>query len=269
MPIHFSWINKFDSDLKGLYHRTFTSHVIGKKIGYGIYIPEELMGEHMRVPVLYWLHGKGGNESIGPNLKIPQIINNALLKKKVKPFIAVFVNGASFSMYCDSYDKKIPVESYIVNDLIPHIDHTYATLANHRSIEGFSMGGFGALRLALKFWKIFESVLTYGGSFHDLESVSKNRPEVFQRMFSNHNSYFQENSPYVIAKNNARFLKNHLRIRTVVGSNDFTLENNEKIWNLLDRLGIGYEKILIPNTEHDCRPYYEKEGLNGFRFHFQ
>ncbi len=265
----FNWINKFESDLKGLYHETFYSSIAGKKIGYGVYIPSSFAENIKQYPVLYWLHGKGGNESDGPHLKIPHLIDVLISKKAIKPFIIVFVNGFSYSMYCDSYDHEIPAESYIIHDLLPYIDNKYNTFAEKRAIDGFSMGGFGALKMAFKFPAMFKSVITYGGSFHDLESVSRNRPDVFKKIFAEKLDYFQKNSSFEIAKKNSGLIKKFLRIRTIVGSTDFTLQNNHKIWILLRNLHIDFEKVLLEGYGHSCQPYYEKEGANGFRFHFQ
>ena len=58
------------------------------------------------------------------------------------------------------------METIILKELVPHIDETYRTLASRqgRLIEGFSMGGYGAARLAFKHHEIFgaASILARG-----------------------------------------------------------------------------------------------------------
>ena len=47
--------------------------------------------------------------------------------------IVVLVNGMRDRFYCDSPDGKSPVEIVIVNELIPHIDRTYRTIAKREA----------------------------------------------------------------------------------------------------------------------------------------
>jgi len=56
-------------------------------------------------------------------------------------------------------------ESYIVKDLIPHVDATYRTIARKdgRSIAGVSMGGFGAWSLALRHQDLFAAAASHSG----------------------------------------------------------------------------------------------------------
>lgn len=78
--------------------------------------------------------------------------------------IVVLVNGLTFMW--GSYYVNSPVrgnwEDYVVNDLVAHIDSTYRTIpeAESRGIAGHSMGGFGALNLAMLHPEIFS--VTYG-----------------------------------------------------------------------------------------------------------
>ncbi|MFC1596366.1 alpha/beta hydrolase [Planctomycetota bacterium] len=77
---------------------------------------------------------------------------------RVSPMIVVMPNGLrGNTMYCDSRDGQYPVETVIINDLIPHVDATYRTVASRegRAVEGFSMGGFGAAHMGFKYPDLF------------------------------------------------------------------------------------------------------------------
>lgn len=130
------------------------------------------------------------------------------------------------------------------------------------------MGGNGALKLSFKYPELFSSVVTYGGSFHDLKSLSRNRPSVFEKMFGKSSDYYQKNSVYELARLNCSKIRNNLLIRMVVGTSDFTFQSNQKVLNLLDELKINYEKVILDGLGHIVQPYYEAEGLNGFKYHF-
>ena len=56
-------------------------------------------------------------------------------------------------------------ESYIVKDLVAHVDATYRTLADRRAraIIGLSMGGFGAMKLALRHTDVYAVAGSHSG----------------------------------------------------------------------------------------------------------
>ena len=87
-------------------------------------------------------------------------------------------------------------------------------------------------------------------------------------MFHNNVDYFQKNSPYIIARNNAGLIKKHIRLMFINGSEDFTLPTNYKFFKLLDELGISYVKKILEGFRHIAGLYYDAEGLNEFAFHF-
>ena len=242
-----SWINPFSSDLPGLTHATYYSKALKRKVGFGIYLPPDYHDANDNYPVTYWLHGKGGNEASGAYSGIPDYLHQAILKKQVQAIIMILVNGADYSMFSDSYDKTILVETTLIEELIPFVDGNYRTIANieGRALEGFSMGGNGALKLSFKYPELFSSVITYGGSFHNLKSLSENRPAVFEKMFGGNSAYYQKNSVYELARH-----------------------NNLKVWDIMDELEIDYEKKILDSFKHIVQPYYKAEGLNGFKFHF-
>jgi enterochelin esterase-like enzyme len=269
-----SWINPFKSEVPGLLHKTYFSSSMNRLVGYGIYLPPDYKSAPVsnrikKFPVIYWLHGKGGNESTGFNIRVPAMFHKAITESLPGQAIMVFPNCGSYSMFCDSYDKKVMGETILIRELIPLVDSTYSTLRTRkaRALEGFSMGGFGAVKLAFKYPELFCSVLTYAGSFHDIDSVSNARPEVFKAMFGSSADYFQENSPYILAEKNCEKIKKNLKLKFVNGSNDFTLENNYKLNLLLDKFGINYDFKLINGYKHIPVSYYQTEGLDGFKFH--
>ena len=266
-----SWINSFKSDLSDLTHAIYYSEALKQEVGFGIYLPPDYYDKNNKFPVIYWLHGKGGNETEGVHSGIPDYLNQAILKKQVQSIILVLVNGVDYSMYADSFNKTALVETTLIKELIPFIDNNYRTIANlsGRALEGFSMGGNGALKLAFKYPKLFSSVVTYGGSFHDLKSLSDNRPYVFEKMFGRNSDYYQKNSVYELARINSIVIKKNLSIRMVVGTSDFAFHSNQKVWNLLDKLEIKHEKRILDGFGHTVQLYYEAEGLNGFRYHFK
>ena len=180
------WVNPFIPETEGLSHKAFHSSILDDDIGFGIYIPPDYGKNKKRYRTIYWLHGKGGDEGEGQRCGIVKTLDNAIRSGDIESIILILVNGTAYSMYADFYDGSIPAETAFIKELIPHIDNNYLTLAtpSGRCIEGFSMGGNGALKIALKYPGVFSSAISCGGSFHDLDSIISNRKEVFQEVFS-------------------------------------------------------------------------------------
>ena len=181
--------------------------------------------------------------------------------------IFVFVNGGASSMYSDSSDGAIQSETTITTELIPHIDGRYRTIARRegRAIEGFSMGGYGAIMLAAKHPEMFCAVLAYAGAFHDEETLSSGRRAIFDRMFDSVEA-FRDYSPYRWTRENAEQIRDSLPLRVVVGTADVTLEYNQTYQQLLRELEIPHVYHVVNGIDHNIARYYDAVGLEGLRF---
>lgn len=120
--------------------RLFYSNAIDRPVSFHIHLPTAYASEpNRRFPVIYWLHGAGaGVSGVAP---ISQLYANAMKLGQMPQVIMVFANGLPNGMWCNSKNGVTPLESIIINDLIPHMDRTYRTIAARegRLIEGFSM----------------------------------------------------------------------------------------------------------------------------------
>ncbi len=116
-------------------------------------------------PVLYLLHGYGGcyNSWIK---RVPDLKRIADENK----MIIVCPDGAFSSWYVDSpVDSTMRFETYISKELVEYIDHHYKTLNDgnkDRAITGFSMGGFGAMFLALRHPDVFGACGSMSGALN-------------------------------------------------------------------------------------------------------
>ena len=127
-----------------------------KTVGYCIYLPPHYEKEkERRFPVVYFLHGAGGTESsdVGLSGNVHALVTAGV----IPPVIYVFPNGGKQSGYRDWDDGKVKAETLIIKELVPHVDQQFRTLAKPetRAVCGFSMGGGGAMRFALKYPDLF------------------------------------------------------------------------------------------------------------------
>lgn len=136
----------------------FMSKTLREYIDYSIYLPAGYETDtDKRYAVVYMLHGLGDNNNSwnGSYLHANSEINK-MEAKGMSEMIYVFPKGFS-SYYCNFYDGSYNYMDMFVNEFIPHIDKEYRTIADreHRSVTGYSMGGFGAIALAEKHPEVF------------------------------------------------------------------------------------------------------------------
>jgi S-formylglutathione hydrolase FrmB len=118
--------------------------------------------EQAKLPVLYLLHGLGGDHRSWLKVK-PEL---PAMAEELK-MIIVCPNGGVRSWYIDSpVDTLFRYETYVVRELIPFVDSHYPTIANRagRAIAGLSMGGHGSLFLSIKHPEMFGAACSTSGS---------------------------------------------------------------------------------------------------------
>jgi enterochelin esterase-like enzyme len=160
-----SWVNPKLPQGPGLTHHVLTSKALGHEVGYVAWTPPGYDATK-RYPVIYFLHGIGGTESADA-AGFSGLVAKGIEKGEIAPVLVVFPNGGA-SGY------RGPVETMIIDELIPRIDQDYPTLNSpeSRAIAGFSMGGAGAVRLSLLHPELFAAAASWGGGAGpDLEAA--------------------------------------------------------------------------------------------------
>ncbi|MEV6272442.1 alpha/beta hydrolase-fold protein [Kribbella sp. NPDC051936] len=142
------------------------SATLGENINYNVYLPAGYDASAQRYPVLYLLHGRGDSMSAWTQVKsrLDELIGGG----EIPPTIAIMPDAPwsnRASWYVDSAytgtDPGRPVETAFLEDLVPHVDATYRTIADRsgRAIAGYSMGGAGALRYSLAHPDLFGAAI--------------------------------------------------------------------------------------------------------------
>ena len=99
------WLDPDRGAPNGTQYKTFQSKVLGREVSYLVYLPPGYEQGRQRYPVIYWLHGMGGNQRGGAIMFVPHV--QAAIKEGVlPPAIVVLVNGMVKSFYCDSSDGQ-------------------------------------------------------------------------------------------------------------------------------------------------------------------
>ncbi|MFC1557614.1 alpha/beta fold hydrolase, partial [candidate division KSB1 bacterium] len=119
-------------------------------------------------PVVYFLHGFGGyNVQFFENSNVTVIMDTLIEQGMIEPMIIVTPDARTIyggSMYTNSIVTG-NWEDFMTQDLVQYIDNTYRTLPqpSSRGISGFSMGGFGSMKLAMKHPEIYSAVYSMSG----------------------------------------------------------------------------------------------------------
>jgi enterochelin esterase-like enzyme len=221
----------------------YNSRANNRKITVKIYTPPGYESSKERYPVVYNLHGMNGSYNIQWD-RVRSSLIDAMEHKRVRPMIYVFVNGLGNTWFQDKEGTK--AETTLIKELIPFIDKKYRTIANKegRAIDGFSMGGAGALTIAFKYPELFSSVVSYGAALVKTGEGT---------------------APYWLEKNEETIRKS-LKIRMVCGSEDGLLKNNEEFRKTLESKKIPVEFVVVPGIPHCTQCLYEKVGLASLEF---
>lgn len=120
--------------------------------GVCIYLPPGYMRSGLRYPVLYLLHGGGGDQAAWVSLGgIKKMIDELVRKDPRNALIVVMPDGRDAQWY-DSYDRTILNERYVLDHVMPYVERHFRTIADRRgrAIAGLSNGGYGAMHYAAK-----------------------------------------------------------------------------------------------------------------------
>jgi pimeloyl-ACP methyl ester carboxylesterase len=124
-----------------------------------VYLPPGYEQSGKRYPVIYFLHGFGGDHNFPRGI---ELLDFAIAKQRIRPFIFVVPNekttyGGSFFSNSVHFGNW---EDFTSFDLVSFIDKKYRTIAKKesRGITGHSMGGYGALKIAMHHPDIFGTV---------------------------------------------------------------------------------------------------------------
>ncbi len=129
-----------------------------------------------RYPVLYLLHGYGGDHNYYRGLYgLAETMDEMINSGEIEPMIIVMPdasNGLGGGFYTNSPDAGYPNPSFaglyadfITDEVIDSIDFHYKTIADrrYRGIAGHSMGGYGAVKLAMERNDLFGSAASMSG----------------------------------------------------------------------------------------------------------
>lgn len=151
---------------------SFYSNILNKDMRMMVYLPRDY-NELPPLPVLYFLHGRSGDETILSALGMDTLADWMIQNREIKPMIIVCpqiensrgMNSAPVfeNVIGSDGNNSIQIgryEDYLIEEVVPFIDRTYHVIPDKRGryIGGVSGGGYAALHNAFRHPDLFTKV---------------------------------------------------------------------------------------------------------------
>jgi len=203
-----------------------------------------------------------------------RVLDDGIRSGRWPPMILVLANGGKRTFYKNSYDGKFMSETVIIDELIGCIDNTYRTISDRsgRCIEGHSMGGRGAIRLAMKFPRLFCSVFNLAGNVpRTLDGYDPASPSIYPNNYLGPNKQnYVENDAYELLKKNADQIRKNIRIQIWCGSQDLShLTTIRDFHQALIEAKIDHTYLEIEGLGHKKKPILDKYRNIWFDYHVE
>lgn len=222
----------------------YESEVLGGERRMTVYTPAAYALEPERkFPVLYLLHGMGGDEEAWSELgRAVQILDNMIAAGEAEPMIVVMPNGNAMRMAAPGFTSDgmyIAEGSHSVDpekkfeksfpEIRTFIEENYRTIPekNSRAVAGLSMGGGHAWRISMDcpgdygYVGLFSPAVRWNGAGVDSSNPDKELIEKLQKQFA------EAPALYLIA----------------IGKDDFLYGLNSEYRSLLDSIGVDYNYL--------------------------
>jgi enterochelin esterase-like enzyme len=214
----------------------YDSATVGAKRKATVYTPPGF-AKDAKYPVLYLLHGIGGDENEWPRGGVPNVVlDNLYADKKAAPMIVVMPNGRAATDVTarDPIPKQGPAfaafEKDLLTDLIPFVEKTYPVKADResRAIAGLSMGGGQSLNFGLGNLDTFAWV----GGFSSAPNTRR---------------------PAELVKDHADAAKKLKLLYVACGDKDGLFRISENVHKMLDEKNVPHEYRVIRGGGHDFK----------------
>ncbi len=234
------------------------SQILSRPVRYCAFLPASFdKDKTRRYPVLYYLHGLGDNEQSLLNSGGWDLISELRSQGKVGDFI-VLAPSAGHTFYINSENGKVRYEDFFMKEFMPQMEKKYRAEGTRatRGITGVSMGGYGSLRLGLKYPDEFAAVSAQMPALiTDLpNSISSEAPgspgsllgDVFGSPFSR--EYFTRNNVFYFARTDSAASLKRVSIYFNVGNNDdYGFEQGaQQLDRILKDRGIPHQFHIYP-----------------------
>lgn len=244
------------SDSSVVAYRTFYSEALKQEKRFAVYLPPGYASSKQDYPVLYFLHGLFESEQRWEQRGARAIVDSLITAGAIRPMIIAIPEGDN-SFWVNSVDGTAPYEDYILKDFMPFIEKTYRIRVSRafRVISGVSMGGYGALELAMRHPDLFSaasahSAILLPAPIHELPPQLRQsfQSQFFEATFGNpvDEAYWSRYNPIDLAQSAGGL--NRVAWYFDCGTEDRFefFRGATKLHEILESTGVPHEYHLFP-----------------------
>jgi enterochelin esterase-like enzyme len=228
--------------------RTLWSAALQRQERVLVYLPPGYSGAGKTYPLAIFLHGVPGRPEDFVTHGVVQRIDALISSGRIAPFVAAFPQGSDHpnddNEWADSARRPGERwESYVANDVVAFVQSSYRVRTDRagRAIAGASMGGFGAMNIALHHRDEFGVVESWSGYFNS------NTPSVHDPASPAGRAYSPQLYAGALRPSLARW---HPAIDFYVGSRDRFARENVAFARMLTRLHVPHRFRLVAGAGH-------------------
>jgi len=237
------------------------SRVMNRDYKAVVVLPASYSENSENYPVLYLLHGGYGHFSDW----ITKTPDRTLIQRLADQYnlIIVMPEGEVFSYYLNSpVVKESQFETYISKEVIEKIDNSYRTIRNKRgrAITGLSMGGYGALYLAIRHPDLFCAAGSMSGALNpDMNAwklppdAAKNIKKEFEKILGDIETNQQRYAEASIINMADKVKADSIKLIFDDGIDDFLIEANREL----------HRRLVFSDIPHD---YSERPGSHTWEY---
>lgn len=239
------------------------SSCLNRKVNYSLIVPQNYYKNMETYPVIYLLHGYGGdNKSWLDRCNINSLIDSLLFTKQADDYIYILPDVGN-SYYINNFDSSFRYEDFFVDELVPYVDSVYRTKAckEGRILMGLSMGGFGSVILGVKHSELFGSVVAMSAAIRDPETFKSLQQNSYETLFASVygpgltgdariTNHWKEYSPYFLIDSTRAEAMKSIHWYIDCGMGDPLLPANEAFHDLLMQYSIPHEFHMRPGNHN-------------------
>ena len=253
MPVRYN-----DAAIQGvtplpLHTGAYFSRALGREQPYAYFAPPGYGAEQTppdtRYPLLILLHGRKSDYRVWP-----EQTRLAFYAASMGMFLAFPQGGEGW--YTNAYDGQANYEDDLMQDFLPHLQQNLPLLPPGKdwAIGGMSMGGQGAIKIALKYGQMFSLALSFSGAFEITRSAEPH--PVFGDMRQNA-ALRRASNVFALAEDAlSTWPPARPNLYLACGLQDPLLEANRRFHQHLDY--IGYRHTYIETPGHHTLPYWDR-----------
>jgi putative tributyrin esterase len=232
----------------GLISYQFTSKMLELSVSVNVLVPGELKKDK-QYPVLYLLHGYMGNQS--------DWLRYTALERYMWEYEMIVVIPDGHQSYYTDFKHGLPYFSHIALELTEHLEMLLPISKDRKdhSICGLSMGGYGAMKIALTYPEKFGHVGSFSGALNP-DQVKGNIPSrqgLFYAMFGDESILGTSNDLKYLIETNLKNQKEMPDLYMACGTEDFLYQTNLDFKSFLESKDISFT-------------YFESKGAHTWHY---